>query len=342
MQLLYVHQVCMLKTWLPPQWNSCTQERTCIHTRSETHRRIQKEMWRECRGPRWERQPSKRTTCLSLGVSEPWLVVFHATTSHGASRCPQPIQDFNNSLHSPKVPAGFHSSLPSTLWRGFEPVKAKTMYNGPSSTTHDPVMKREEYGWRGWWEEKKGRGEGWMCRNLVCVKWGGGIRCGVHANHIPLFSSTGVRDSLTKKQQMDEAGLRSPQKKRAVMKTTFFHTKTLCSHGHAWLHVRWRPSMFLCCTQSHTPARAQLVYCLGLIQLFLTVRAHPLALPPCLSLRGYLHTFRPTHTFFSLNFGKCEAYAKWFTLTLNAGPLSKASVISFSSESHVLSTQQSL
>lgn len=127
----------------------------------------------------------------------------------------------------------------------------------------------------------------------------------------PSFTATGVRDSLTKAQQMDQAGPRSPKKKCAVMKTTFFHTKPLCSHGHAWLHVRWRPSMSLCCTQSHTLARAQLVYCLALIfQLFLSVCTHPLTVPPYLCLRGYLHTFRPTHTFLLLNFGKCEAHAK--------------------------------
>lgn len=193
------------------------------------------------------------------------------------------------------------------------------MCKGPSSTTHDPVMKREEYGWRGWWERKGGRWRGgWTCRHLVCGKRGGGKRCGLHANRVPLFSATGVQDSLTKAQQMDQVGPSTPQKKCAVMKTTFFHTKPLCSHGHAWLHVRRRPSMSLHCTQSHTLARAQLVYCLALIiQLFLSFCTHPFSEPPYLCLRGYLHTFRPTHTFLSRDFGKCEAHAKWFTLTSN-------------------------
>lgn len=44
---------------------------------------------------------------------------------------------------------------------------------------------------------------------------------------------------------------------------------------------------------------------------------HPFTVPPYLCLRGYLHTFHPTHTFLSLNPGKCEAHAKWFTLTAN-------------------------
>lgn len=94
----------------------------------------------------------------------------------------------------------------------------------------------------------------------------------MHANCVPLFSATGVGDSFTKAQQMDRAGLWLPQKKCAVMKTTFLHTKSLCSRGHAWLHVRRRPFLSFCCTQSHTLAHAQLVYCSDwIIQLFLTV-----------------------------------------------------------------------
>lgn len=54
---------------------------------------------------------------------------------------------------------------------------------------------------------------------------------------------------------MDQAGPPSPQKQCAVIITTFFHTKPLCSHGHAWLHVRWRPSMSLYSSQSHTLSR---------------------------------------------------------------------------------------
>lgn len=173
----------------------------------------------------------------------------------------------------------------------------------------------ERRGWR--W-----RG-GWTCKHLVCGKRGHGTRCGVHANHVPLFSATGVRDSLTKTQQMDQAGLQSPQKKRVVMKTTFFHTKTLCSHGHGWLHVRRRPSMSLCCTQSNTFPHTQLVHCFALIiQLFLSFYTHPFIMPLYLCLRGYLHTFHPTHTFLSLNFGKWEACAKWFILTANVPHLS--------------------
>lgn len=53
----------------------------------------------------------------------------------------------------------------------------------------------------------------------------------MHANHALLFSAAGVRDGLTKPQQMNQAGLQSPQLKLAAMKTTFFLTKTLCSHG---------------------------------------------------------------------------------------------------------------
>lgn len=49
---------------------------------------------------------------------------------------------------------------------------------------------------------------------------------------------------------MDQAGPPSPPKKCAVMKTTFFRTKALCSHGYAWLHVRRRPSMPLNLTLS--------------------------------------------------------------------------------------------
>lgn len=50
---------------------------------------------------------------------------------------------------------------------------------------------------------------------------------------------------------------------------------------------------------------------------FSSVCANPLSARPYLSPRGYLNTFRPTHTFLSPNFGKLEAPAKWFTLTTN-------------------------
>lgn len=122
-----------------------------------------------------ELQPSKRTTCLSFRGE--WTLACciscHPITGGlsvpSAHSEPQqlPSQPQRCLLASP-------GSLPSTLWRGFEPGKAKTMYNGASSTTHDPVMEREEYGWRGWWE-RKGReveGKGWTCRHLVCGKEG--------------------------------------------------------------------------------------------------------------------------------------------------------------------------
>lgn len=282
-------------------------------------------------------QPSKRTTCLSPGVSEPWLVGFHATTSPRASWCPQPIQIFNSSLHSLKVPAGFQSSLPPTLWRGFEPVKAKTMQNGPSSTTHDPVMKREEYRWRGWWERAGGRQRRRVdSRDLACGKWNSGIRCGAHANHVPLFSPAGVRDSLTKTQQMDQAGLWLPQKKCAVMKTTFLHTKALCSCGHAWLHVRRGPFLPLCCTQSHTPAHAQLVYCSDwIIQLFLTV--YPSFYSASIFAPKRIFAYLPSYSrIFVTEFREWGTHAKWFPLIPDA--LRSSAVKGFcSSDSHGVS-----
>lgn len=48
---------------------------------------------------------------------------------------------------------------------------------------------------------------------------------------------------------------------------------------------------------------------------FSSVCANPLSARPYLSPRGYLNTFRPTHTFLSPSFWKLEAPAKWFTLT---------------------------
>lgn len=129
----------------------------------------------------------------------------------------------------------------------------------PKQCTMDPPLppmiqlwRERNMGEEGDEREKGGRWRGgWTCRHLVCGKRGGGKRCGVHANHVPLFSAKGVQDSLTKAQQMDQAGSPSPQKKCAVMKTTFFHTKPLCSHGYAWLNVWRRPFA----TQSHPVAR---------------------------------------------------------------------------------------
>lgn len=51
-----------------------------------------------------------------LGVSELWLVAFHATTSlPSLSVSSAPIQTLNNSLHSSKVPAASPGSPPSPL-----------------------------------------------------------------------------------------------------------------------------------------------------------------------------------------------------------------------------------
>lgn len=64
-------------------------------------------------------------------------------------------------------------------------------------------------------------------------------------------------------------------------------------------------------------------------------------LPPYLCRRGYLHTFRPTHAFLSLNFGEMQAPRQVIHLTADClHPLAvKASVISLSSSSaHPLHT----
>lgn len=42
-----------------------------------------------------------------------------------------------------------------------------------------------------------------------------------------------LQNSLTKAQQMGRAGPQLPPKKCAVIITTFFGTKPLCSHGYA-------------------------------------------------------------------------------------------------------------
>lgn len=71
---------------------------------------------------------------------------------------------------------------------------------------------------------------------------------------------------------------------------------------HGYMSER-RPSMSFYSTQSHTLACTQLIYCIALIiQLFLSVCTNHLSVLPYLSVRGYLHTFRPTQTFLLLNF----------------------------------------
>lgn len=149
----------------------------------------------------------------------------NSTTPFTAQRC---------LLAPPPIPS-------HPLWgEDLKQRKARTMYNGPFSTTHDPVMKDMREGMRG--REGGMRGAGCTCKHLASRKRDSSRRYGVHANCVLLSSATRERDPLTKAQQMDDAGSQSSHKKCAVMRTTFFRTKTLCSHGHAWLHVRRRPS----------------------------------------------------------------------------------------------------
>lgn len=139
---------------MPPVRPSATHKHTLQYAA------IQKKIWSEWREP----QPSKRTTCLSLGGSELWLVVFHAAESLRAPRCPHPIENLKIAPHNPKVPTGFPSPLPSTLLGGFEPMKAKTMYNGPPLppmiwlwsewNMGEEGDERERVGGRGRWGER--------------------------------------------------------------------------------------------------------------------------------------------------------------------------------------------
>lgn len=115
---------------------------------------------------------------------------------------------------------------------------------------------------------------------------------------------------------MDQDGRQSPQKKCTVIITTFFRTKLLvfswprmatCPRGDPL----YRPTALLShfCPHSVGP--------LCCIDHLAPVCANPLSARPYLSQRGYLNTFRPTHTFLSPSFGKLAAPAKWFTLTTN-------------------------
>lgn len=142
--------------------------------------------------------------------------------------------------------------------------------------------------------------DGGMCSHLFSGRRGGGNRCGVHTNHVPLFSAIGARDGLTKAHQMDQAGLRSPQKKWAVMKTTFFHTKTLCSHGCAWLHVRRDPfARSIALFQSHSLACPHLVSSLFLL-LDRSPLSHPFSSAPMfVSERIFAYLPSQSHIFVS-------------------------------------------
>lgn len=114
---------------------------------------------------------------------------------------------------------------------------------------------------------------------------------------------------------MDQAGPPSPQKQCAVIITTFFHTKPLCSHGHAWLHVRWRPSMSLYSSQSHTLSRAlSRSTVLPPIQLC----THPFfsrCLHICVGEDICIPSVLLMH-FCRWISGKCKPHAKWFTWQL--------------------------
>lgn len=139
---------------------------------------------------------------------------------------------------------------------------------------------------------------------------------------------------------MDRAGLWLPQKKCAVMKTTFLHTKSLCSRGHAWLHVRRRPFLSFCCTQSHTLAHAQLVYCSDwIIQLFLTV--YPSFYIVSIFVPKRIFAYLPSYSRIfcpriSGNEKPTPSDSHWYPMC-RVHPLSKTPVISRSSQSHGVS-----
>lgn len=125
----------------------------------------------------------------------------------------------------------------------------------------------------------------------------------MHVNHILLLSAAELRDSLTKTWQMDQSGLQSPSKECVVVKTTFFLTKSLCFHIQN-LYVTLPAQIW-----HHGPCPAVLLSCLNTFPSF--------TLPPCLWRTEHLHTFHHTHSYLSQSFGKCKAYAKWFTLKPN-------------------------
>lgn len=93
------------------------------------------------------------------------------------------------------------------------------MYNGPSSTTHDPVMKRREYG-----RAEGERAGGGQDVQAFCLL-GGKVKRG--RCMLIEFSAGGGRDASTKSPQTDQDGRQSPQKKCTLIITTFFRTKRL-------------------------------------------------------------------------------------------------------------------
>lgn len=96
---------------------------------------------------------------------------------------------------------------------------------------------------------------------------------------------------------MGRTGPQLPLKKCAVIITTFLGTKPLCSHDYARLQVQCRPSMPFYGSRTHTVAAFRSPTVLPGSFSSLSVLAPPTRLP-CLSLRGYLHTFHPTQTVF--------------------------------------------
>lgn len=93
------------------------------------------------------------------------------------------------------------------------------MYNGPSSTTHDLVMKRREYG------RAEGKRAGGRTGRAGILFAGGEKKRG--RCMLIEFSAGGGRDASTKNPQTDQDGRQSPQKKCTLIITTFFRTKRL-------------------------------------------------------------------------------------------------------------------
>lgn len=147
-----VAQSRYVQNMLSLHWSSFKHTHTSVHLKNT--------FWEKVENHNENFNLQKEQPAPVWGWVNSGLLYFMPPHHWGPLSVCSPFRTSTTPLHSSEVPAGSPGCLLPTLWRGFEPGKAKTMHNGPSSTTHDPAMKRGEYGWRGWWErEETGGGE---------------------------------------------------------------------------------------------------------------------------------------------------------------------------------------
>lgn len=279
-----------------------TRQKTQLHSPGIT----QKQMWRNCK----RNEKSHRNEQFAWVWR--WLncgsLDFMPPHQQGPLDALGPFKDSTLPLQCKG--ACWLPQLPPSHFvkRVLKPLNAKTAYNGPTSAP--PMI--QLWGERNIGEEgdEARRGRRWVDsqtsilpleRRVVAI----GVGCMLIT--FAIFLQVECKIVWQRPSRWTVLACGHP-KRNALWKrhsSTQSHCVLMAMHGYMSDGNPLCHSVALSLTLS---PRVQLVHCLVLIfKLSLTVCAHPLTVPPYLGLGGYLHTFRPTHTFLSWNFREIQS-----------------------------------